>query len=287
MPMKCPEPTMLIDVVYDECATEDHGRVLAHLEECRECRKQWAELRAVLVAADRWAIPSASPGIAERALARVASERARSSPADRPPILLQHPLGLLLLGAAAASLSLVLVSTGVHEEAASPLMIGLVGVLWTVLYGSVGRLTLHRKYHHVALAAMLGSGISLIVTPVLSMPAVIEASRRWIEAAEASSLLNVTVLLTGVLYASTPAFASSLTVTRASRFTRASRSAVLSDATWLAGIYALLVAPSVCLQCQHLALSLTVAWVAGMLLGAFLGSLSGVSLGTRLRPMTA
>ena len=113
------------------------------------------------------------------------------------------------------------------------------------------------------------------------MPAVIEASRLWIEAAEASSLLHAVLLMAGVLYASTPALVSSLAVTRTPRST------VLKDATLLAVIYALLVAPSVCLQCQHLALSLTAVWVAGMAVGAFLGSLSGVLLGTRLRPMTA
>lgn len=277
--MKCPETTALVDVLYEECASEDRGRILTHLETCQECQEQWSRLRAVLAAADRWAAPSPTPGISERALARIAAERARSSPADRPLIASQHLLGFLLFGVAAASLSLLL-SSGVHEEGVSPLTIGWVGVLWTALYAGVGLLTLHGKYRRPALAALVGSGISLLATPMLSMPAVIEASRRWVETAQASSLLNGAVILAGVLYASMPVLVAGATTVRGSRST------VLADAARLAGLYALLIAPSVCVQCQHVALGLTVAWVAGMLPGAFLGGLVGASLSARLRTAT-
>ena len=121
----------------------------------------------------------------------------------------------------------------------------------------------------------------MLVTPLLSMSSVIEASHRWAGPAHMSSLLDAVVFLAGILYASTPSFVSGASITRAARAT------ALEDATWLAVFYALLVAPSVCLQCQHLALHLTVAWIAGMLAGAFLGSLGGVWVGARLQMATS
>lgn len=277
--MRCPDTKSLVDVFYEEATTEDHARVLMHLEECPDCNEQWTRLRAVLAVADRWTVPSPSPGIAERALARIAVERVRYSPSGVPRLALPHPLGLLLFGAVAASLSLLFTS-GVHEDGEKPLTIGLMGAVWTALYVGVGRLTLHDRYRHLALAALAATAISLLAAPVLSMPAVIEASHRWLAAAQPSALLNGAILLAGALYASTPAFFSGVTIARASPNT------ILADATWLAVVYALLIAPSVCLQCWHLALGLTVAWVAGMLAGAFLGSLGGVSMAVRLRMAT-
>jgi len=277
--MRCPETSLLVDMVYEESDSSEHGSVPTHLEECQECRARWTRLLAVLTVADRWATPSVSPGIADRAIARIASERARSSIADWAPIAWRHLLGCLLFGAGAASLSLLLllVSGIRQEEGKSLLTIGLVGPLWTALYGGVGFLTIHGRHRHLARGALVGSGITVLVTPLLSMPAVIEAPRRWLEVAHSPLLPNLEILIAGILYAATSAFVSGVTVARGSC------GLLLADTTWLAGAYAALVAPSAFVQCQHLALGLTVAWVGGMLVGAFLGCLGGVSLSARLR----
>ena len=121
----------------------------------------------------------------------------------------------------------------------------------------------------------------MLATPVLSMSSVIEALHRWGEPAEMALALDAVVLLAGILYALTPSFVSGAGISRGTRAT------ALADASWLAVFYALLVAPSVCLQCQHLAVHLTVAWIAGMLAGAFLGSLGGVWVAARLHVATA
>jgi len=280
--MKCPEASVLVDVLYEEDTTDDRGPILAHLEECPACQEQWTRLRAVVAAADRWTAPSPSPRITERALARIATERARHSPSERPLIASQELLGSLLFGVTAAGLSLFL-TRGVHDEGESQLLFGLMGSLWTAVYAAVGFLVLQGgRYRYLAVAALVAAGITMFLTPWLPMPAVIEVSSRWFDSAQALSPASGGVLLAGLLFAAIPTFASSATITRG----MASRAAMV-DATWLLGLYALLIAPSVCLQCHPIALVLTVTWVAGMLVGAFLGCLGGVSLSARFRTVTA
>lgn len=78
--MKCSEAqALLVDLLYEELAAEERSRLMAHLEGCGECGERWIRLRALSVAADRWTAPPLPRGITERALARVASERAREA----------------------------------------------------------------------------------------------------------------------------------------------------------------------------------------------------------------
>ena len=280
--MRCPETALLVDVVYEEGGTEERDRVLAHLEECRECRERWSQLHAALAAADRWEVPSPPRGIAERAFARVATDwarEARSSAGDPPVVAFLHLLGFVLAGAAMAGLSLLFASVA-REGAEHPLKLGLVGAVWTALYGGAGLLALYGRYRRLALTALIGSGLSVLVAPLLSMPAVIEICRS-LEVAQASVVVDAALVLAGAMYAATPVFLVGATVVRA----RPRR--VVADAVGLAVVYALLLCPSVYLQCQALELSLIASWVAGMLVGSWLGSVGAASIASRLRPLSA
>jgi len=268
----------LVDLLYAELREEDRAVLSAHLEHCAECRAAWLELRSVSSALDRWTV-AAPEAIAERVLATLAIREAEAARAQRPAMSVQHFLGFLLAGAAATAVSLLLVGSTHPED--TPLKLGLVGVLWTALYSGATFLTQHGRYRGLALAALLAAGLSVLFAPVLSMPAVIEACRRWLEAAQASVAPNGVIVLAGAVYAATPVFLASATVTRVWR------GRILSDAVNLAGIYGLLLAPSVYLQCHPLALSLIAPWVAGVVLGSFLGSAAGVSVASRLRPVSA
>ncbi len=274
--MSCAEVrARLVDLLYAELGEEDRSRVTAHLEGCVECQTAWSELRALSSALDRWPAP-APAGIAERVLATLAIREADAARRAQQPAM-AHLLGFLLAGAAAASLSLLLLGAGAHPGE-TPLKAGLVGALWTALYGGANFFIQHKRYRRLALAALVAAGLSVLLGPVLSMPAVIEACRRWLEAAQASAVLNIVLAVAGTLYASTPVFMSGMTITRA----RPGK--IMSDVLRLAGAYGLLIAPSVYLQCHTLTLSLIAPWVAGVVLGSFLGSAAGISVASRLRP---
>lgn len=277
--MRCADvQEKLIDLLYSELGDEDRAAVSAHLERCPECGAAWGDVRGIASALDRWTTPPA-PGIAERVLATLAIREAEAARVGVGRGVL-HLLAFLLAGSAAAGVSLLLLGGGSHAED-TPLKVGLAGVVWTALYTGAGFLTQHGRYRRLALAALIAAGLSVLLAPVLSMPAVVEACRRWLEAPQGSVALNVVLLLAGAAYASTPVFLSGAIITRAQP------AGIASEAVRLAGAYGLLIGPSVYLQCQTLTLSLLAPWLAGLLLGSFLGSAGGVAAAFRLRPVSA
>ncbi|MBI2466856.1 MAG: zf-HC2 domain-containing protein, partial [Candidatus Rokubacteria bacterium] len=265
---------LLVDLLYGELDEDDEARLSAHLERCADCGAAWLELRSVSSALDRWTAP-APRGIAERALATLAVREAAATRAHNPALAVSHALGFLLAGAAAAAVSLLLIS-GAPPEQPTPVTVGLAGALWAVLYAGAGLLTQHGRYRQLALTALIAAGVSVLGAPVLSMPAVIEACRRWLEAAQGSVALNGVIVLAGALYAATPVSLSSAFVTRSRP------RGVWADAARVAGLYGLLLAPSVYLQCYTMTLSQAAPWIAGVLLGSVLGSTGGITVASRL-----
>ena len=135
--MECREvEAALVDLLYEELAADERSGLLTHIEGCGECGERWSKLRGLATAADRWEAPPPSRGIAERALARVASERAREAARRGAELSSSGVLRHVCLGAAAALVSLLLVAGTVGRQAA-PLTIGVLGVVWTVLYAAV------------------------------------------------------------------------------------------------------------------------------------------------------
>lgn len=275
--MNCPDvQARLVDLLYGELPAEDCDAVTIHIERCPGCWAAWLEVRATASALDRWTPPTPA-GIAERVLATLSVREAKAARAHAATTGLLHLFAFLLAGATAASVSLLLLGGGMHPED-TPLKVGLVGALWTALYGGVLFVTREGRYRRLALAALIAAGLSILFAPILSMPVVIEACRRWLEAAQSSVVLNMAIVLAGGLYAGAPVLASGAALVRTGRV------ATWADAGCLAAVYGLLLGPSVYLQCQTLTLSLTAPWVAGMLLGTFVGSFGGISIASRLRP---
>jgi len=271
----------LVDLLYGELEEHERTGASAHLERCADCRPAWVELRSVAAALDRWVVP-APRGIADRVLARLAIREAAAARAHGAGPALPHLLGFLLAGAAAAGVSVLLIAGApVPHEGLSIPKVGLAAAVWAALYGGAGFLTQHGRYRRLAAAAAVAAGLSVLAAPVLSMPAVIEACRRWLEAAEGSVVLNGLIVLAGALYAAAPVWFSGAIVARPHP------GGIMPDALRLAGVYGVLLAPSVYLQCHAVALSLVAPWVGGVLLGALLGSAGGVAVASRLHPAPA
>lgn len=281
--MRCPaDRSILIDLLYEEVGEAERARLEAHLLECVACQEALARLRATAAAADRWTAPPPPRGLAERALARIASELGPPPATVAPALAIQHVLGVVLAGALAAGVSLVLVGKDLASDAwhaaEHPLGVGVAGALWAALYAGVGLLARWPDCRRLAAATLGATALSVLLAPVVPMPAVVEACRRWLEGAQASVALNALLVLAGALYGAAPvALAGALAL-------RPRPGDLLAPAVRLAGGYALLLAPSVYLQCQALTLALLAPWVAGLLLGAGLGALGGAAAGARLRP---
>ena len=180
------------------------------------------------------------------------------------------------LGAAAALVSLLLVAGTVGRQAA-PLTIGVLGVVWTVLYAGVLLTRSHPRLQPVAGPALAGAGITLILAPPLSIPSVVEACERWVRAAPESGVFAMVLVLFAAGYTAGPLMIGALTFGRPGRGPRIAEEATLS------GVYALLIAPAVYLECALLPLDVTALWMAGAILGAALGGPAGLRVGTWLR----
>lgn len=267
----------LVDLLYEELAAEERSRLLAHLEGCGECGERWNRLRALSAAADRWTPPPLPRGIAERALARVASEQVRVSKRQGLHLPANRLVGTVLLGAAAAVFSLLLIG-GTMAKGSPPLIIGLIAAVWSALYGGVLLLAQQDRYRRLGLTALAGAGLSLLLVPVLSIPAVIEACRQWLQAAQGSASLNLLLFVAGVVYSAGPVLASGVVVKRSGD------GGVLERGLRLSGLYGLLIAPSIFLQCLPLALSVTAPWMAGALVGIFAGSIGATWVRRPLAP---
>jgi hypothetical protein len=275
--MECREiEAALVDLLYEELAASEQSRLLAHIEGCRECRERWSELRTLAAAADRWEGPSPSRGICERALARVATERAREVARRGAELSSARVLRHVGLGAAAALVSLLLVAGTVGREAA-PVTIGVLGVVWTVLYAGVLLTKDHPRLRPVAGPALAGAGIALILTPPLSIPSVVEACERWIRAAPESGVFAMVLVLFAAGYTAGPLMIGALALGRPRPESR-----IVEEAT-LSGVYALLIAPAVYVECAGLPLDVTALWMAGAILGAALGGPAGLRAGRWLR----
>lgn len=276
--MNCSEvQASLVDLLYEEVAAEERARLMAHLEACGGCREGWNRLRALSAAADRWTPPPVPRGIAERAVARVASERAREGRRAWPGLTSEQILRRVLLGAGAAMVSLLLV-IGVSDGQVAPLAIGLLGVVWTVLYGGIMLRASHERFRPGACSALAGAGIALILVPPLSIPSVVEACARLVQAAPGSVAFSLLLLLFAAGYTAGPLLLGGIA------FGRPRAGHWLADGATLSILYALLIAPAVYLQCLSLPLNVTAVWMAGAVLGVALGGPFSMMLHPWVRP---
>ncbi len=261
--MNCSEvQASLVDLLYRELGAEERSRLLAHLEGCQECAERWSRLRALSAAADRWTAPPPPRGIAEQALARVASERAREARRKWQSLSPSRVLRGVFLGAGAALVSLVLV-VGISDRQVAPLAVGVLGVVWTVLYAGFLLLTgSDDRLRPVAWSALTGAGVALILAPPLSIPSIVTACARWVQAAPGSVSFALVLVLFAAGYTAGPLLVGGFAFghPRGGRW--------LADGATLSMLYALLVAPAVYLQCLPLPLHVTAIWMAGAALGA-------------------
>lgn len=279
--MNCSEDqASLVDLLYEEVAAEERARLIAHVEGCAECGERWSHLRALSAAADRWSPPPLPRGIAERAVARVASVRAREASRTWQGLSPNQILRGVLLGAGAALGSLLLV-VGISDRQVAPLAVGVLGVLWTVLYAGLFLTASHERLRPFAWSALTGAAGALILVPPLSIPSVVEACARLVQAAPGSVLFSLVLVLFAAGYTAGPLLVAGLALGRPRPDHQ------LADGATLSVLYALLIAPAVYLQCLPLPLNVTAVWMAGSVLGLALGGPFGMTLHRWVRPRYA
>lgn len=266
---------LLVDLLYEELDAAQRASVLAHVETCAACQRRWRQVHAVAVAADRWTAPPVSRGIAERALARVAAERHTMSAMSSAGVV-----GRVLLGAGAALFSLLLVS-GIASRETTVLGASVLATVWTVLYAGFLIVSQHPSIHGLARAALVAAGVALLLVPGMTIPAVVEACERLVQAAHGSAPMALVLMIAAAGYTAGPLVLGGLAARRES-----SRDWI-GEGLKLSGLYAVLIAPAVALQCVALPLDTTALWLAGALLGCGAAGPAGLRFGGWLRHAAA
>ncbi len=263
---------LLVDLLYEELDATQRAPVLAHLEACAACHRRWRQVRAVAVAADRWTAPPASRGIAERALVRVAAEPTTRTSMMAPAGV----IGRVLLGACAALFSLLLVS-GMASRQTTVVGAGVLATVWTILYAGLLILSQHPSIRGLARAALIAAGVALLLVPGMTIPGVVAACERLVQAAHSSAPMTLILMLVAAGYTAGPLILGAVAARRESL------REWIADGLKLSGLYALLIGPAVALQCVALPLDTTALWLAGALLGDAAAGPAGLRLGGWLR----
>ena len=267
---------LLVDLLYEELDGADRASVVAHLEACPVCERRWRQIRAVAAAADRWSAPPVPRGVAERALVRVAGQ-------DMTRTLMMAPAaiaGRVLLGAGAALLSLLLVA-GVASRETTVLGAGVLATVWTALYTGLLILSQHPSIRGLTRGALIAAGTALLLVPATTIPGVVEACERWVQAARGSAPMVLILMAIAAGYTAGPLVLGALAARRESP------REWIADGLKLSAVYALLIAPAVALQCVSLPLDTTALWMAGGLVGCAAAGPTGLRLGAWLRRTTA
>lgn len=270
---------LLVDLLYEELDTAERASVTSHLEACGTCQARWSQICAVVAAADRWSAPPVSPGIAESAMMRVRTEERTA----RTTFLSSTSTGArVLLGGGAALLSLLLV-VGVASRQTTIFGAAALAVIWTVLYSAVFLAAEHPSVRGLMRAALISSGVALVLVPAVTVHGIVQACERWIgvthgsHGSHDSASLAFLLVAVAVGYTAAPLLAGGVAVRVDS-----GRDWIV-DGLKLSALYALLTAPAVVLQCVMLPHQMMALWPTGALVGAAVAGPIGLRLGGWLR----
>jgi len=264
----------MIDYFYRELPPEEWARIEEHLLGCRECQEELATLRRVAATLDQWQVPEPPRGLVERTLARLRAEVIGVLPwSGREVVSWATPFLALGLGGLAAGASLGL-TAHLTPHQGTPFMLAVLGIFWAVLYGGLFLATLGgwAPWKQLARVALLAGGLAVLLTPVLSIPEVVEACGELLGRARGSVALNALLFLVGGLYTAAPLLV-------AHRVAGRTPGPVPPSQGLASGLlYLLLVAPVFYLQCAALALGVGATWMAGGIVGVLAGGPAGIWL---------
>ena len=264
----------LIEYLYRELPAEEWVRIEEHLRGCRECQQELVALQRVTATLDQWQVPEPTRGLVERTLARLRAEVIGvSSLGGGAEVSPATPFLALALGGLAAGASLGLTAHLTPHQGTS-LALAALGILWAVLYGGMflAALGSWAPVKHLASVALLAGGLAILLTPVLSIPEVVEACSALLGRAKGSVVLNVLLFVVGGLYTAVPLLV-------AHRIRGQQPGPVFPSQGLASGLlYLVLVAPVFYLQCAALALGVGATWMAGAIVGVLAGGPAGLWL---------
>ncbi len=263
--------------MMDELGHASSPALAAHVQSCRACAADLADLQSGFAALDRAAIRRAPPLVAEKVRQRIVADLA-------PRARLIHELpfdGLLsiVFGSASAFASLLLLHSRGLLAGVGPLRLAAGALVWAGVFIFAFWTLLRRRgadpqLGHLVLGALAAAGLFLVGNHLLPLPAVVQ----WCSTRLGTGLGPLFFAM-GTVYAAIPLllFASS-----ASRRWHVRPRRVLIAG----GFFFMLVAPAIFLQCAYFTAGALFAWLLGAVAGSLAASAAGYWLGTRASAQT-
>ncbi len=260
-----------------------------HLEHCARCAAELGQLRGVWQVLDQWH-EEASPAflgasLSEQAHSAAQEARKQSFVAELKRLgSILEPLVPFGMGLATAIASGVILSSRLNLENVSHLALTTAGALWTALYGVVFYLFMLgtkkgiASWKFMAQASLVAVGIFFLLTAISPLPSSLRFCSNYRLTQPFIERLSVagSFFVFGGLYAMIPmGIASYLSATRRAP-------GPLLRGSMAGGVFVLLLAPSIFLQCAPFALGTLVGWFGGALVGSVIGGSIGYWVRFRL-----
>jgi hypothetical protein len=268
-------------------------RIENHVEDCTRCSAELHETRQAWQALEDWndePVPmDLALSITKKAHAAVTPEVSSSTTGKvfkwwHPGASGSIPVMPLGLGLAAAFLTAVIIGTRSDYELLHPFALIAAGALWVVMYGlifslfSIGQKSGHTRWKFLAQAALVAGGMFLLLTYVSPVPDSITFCSSYYLTQPFIERLSIggSYFLFGGLYALIPmGIAAFFSVHRKEK-------SPLLHGSIAGGLFALLLAPGIIMQCAPFALGVLLGWFGGALVGSIIGGALGYWLRLKL-----
>ncbi len=279
--MQCQElHTVVPRHLAGELTREEQGAFEAHLAQCAKCAEEAQSLAAAWQALEAWPEQPVPQAAITRILSTAREAVGGLEPARAitwaPLRSLARPLGAFVMGLVAAVLTGLILSSRLDLADLHPLSLTFVGSLWTGVYGVIFYILLSAgkteasSWREFAQASMTAVTLFLLFTLVSPVPTSIHFCSHYSVTQPIIERLSVggSFFLFGALYALVPMGVAAYFSASRSRhpFARGSLAG---------GMFVVLLAPSIYLQCAPFALGVLLVWFGGALLGSVLGGVLG------------
>lgn len=273
----------LATYLNDELSQTQRSMVENHIKGCTNCSAALRETQEVCQALEVWddqPVPmDLALSITNKAHAAITPEIGSSTTEKvfkwwQPGSIPVMPLGL---GLAAALLSAVIVGTRSDYELLHPIALIAAGALWVVLYSlvfslfSIGQKSGHAPMKFFAQATLVAGGMFLLLTYVNPVPDSITFCSNYYLTQPIVERVSIggSYFLFGGLYALIPMGMAAFFSAH-----RKEKSPLLHGSI-AGGMFALLLAPSIIMQCAPFALGVLLGWFGGAIVGSIIGGAMG------------
>lgn len=270
----------LVALLAENLSPEQKSQIERHTQTCSACAVELDELRNAWQSLDIWQeqpLPNAlATSIVEQAHAAVQTPVVATAVRKRwnERFLPIAPFGMGLVTAIATA---AILSLRVNLDLIHPLGLTVAGALWTGLYGlvfylfSIGRRQEETSWKFLGQASLVAVGIFLLLTFLSPVPSSVRFCSNYALTQPFVERLSIggTYGLFGFFYAMVPMAIASYFSAK-----RCGNSPILRGSL-AGGVFVLLLAPSIFLQCAPFALGVLIGWFGGALAGSVVGGAIG------------